>query len=155
MGIIMLNKLKKISWRLFFADLFARIIFSFATGMVIEINFAGMTVWMSIKSRCTNLPIVMIFARPYGIYRDWAVGIVGVKKKQFILYGLTNMLTYATFYIPQYALVLWLYGATWAQIKIASAMVAVLSPVLGWGYGIWLDFVRVKIFGIKPQVKKE
>jgi hypothetical protein len=155
MGIIMLSKLKKINWRLFFADLFARIIFSFATGMVIEIRFAGMTVWMSIKSRCTNLPVVMIFARPYGIYRDWAAGIVGVKKEQIIPYGLINTVTYATFYVPQYALVLWLYGATWAQIKTASILVAVSSPLLGWVYGIWLDFVRARIFGVKPQAKKK
>ena len=144
------------SRRLFWADLFARVTFSLASGMFIEIVLSGMTLKQSLLSRATNLPLVMLMARPYGIYRDWALKKFGATKTETpIRWGAINMVTYATFFVPQYAFVLWVEGATPLQIAKASGSVALFSLVLGILYGYWLDLCRFKIFRIDPERIKD
>jgi len=144
--------LKGINWRQLAADLFARVTFSVSTGMVIEILIAGMTVQQSLLSRATNLPLVMLMARPYGIYRDWAVKKCNAPKAERLArWALVNTVTYTTFFVPQYALVLWLEGSTRMQILKASGTVALFSVLLGVVFGLWLDLIRHRLFRIKKS----
>lgn len=125
--------------------------------MVIEILIAGMTVMQSLYSRGVNTPIVMLTARPYGMFRDWMLKKTNVHvdekgkpvKGQKVRYILTNQLAYAVFFCPQYALVLWLEGATWPQIWKAAGTVALTSPILGALFGYWMDFMRARIFNVR------
>lgn len=142
--------------KLFLCDLLARVTFSFPTGMVIEVLLSGMTIQQSLISRVTNMPIVMLMARPYAIYRDWALKKFGATRKETpIRWGAINMVTYATFYVPQYMIVLWAEGATIPQILKASGSVALLSLGLGILYGHWLDLWRFKIFHFEPEQIKD
>jgi len=142
---------------MFFADLFARVTFSFTTGMMIEIGLSGMSLQQSLLSRVTNLPLVMLMARPYGIYRDWVLKKCNAadKKEKPYRWGLLNMTTYATFFVPQYALVLWLEGATTPQIIKAAGSVALFSLLLGVVFGYWLDWCRHGLFRIEREEKKD
>lgn len=149
----------KTQWRLLGADLFSRVTFSVSSGMMIEIFIAGMAVMQSVYSRAVNTPIVMLTARPYGIFRDWVLRKANIQvdakgkplKGHKVRYILTNQLAYAAFFCPQYALVLWLEGATWPQIWKAAGTVAVTSPILGALFGYWMDFVRARIFKVHLQ----
>ncbi len=146
-------KVKAVRIRNLLADLFARIIFSFVTGMVIEMVISGMSLHQSLLSRVTNLPLVMLMARPYGIYRDWTLrkGQASVRKERPYRWVILNMFTYATFFVPQYALVLWLEGAAQMQILKASGSVALFSVLLGAAYGYWLDWCRHGLFRIRRE----
>ncbi|MFO0780277.1 MAG: L-alanine exporter AlaE [Candidatus Gracilibacteria bacterium] len=141
--------------RYFFADLSARITFSFPTGMVIEMLVSGMTLQQSLLSRVTNLPVVMLMARPYGIYRDWVLTRLYAtdRTKHLVLWVLLNMVTYATFHIPQYAIILLLEGVAPLQIAKASATIALMSPVLGAAFGYWLELFRHGLFRIQREEK--
>lgn len=150
---------KKKSWRLFWADLFSRVTFSIASGLVIELFVANMTFVQMVISRAIAQPIVAMTARPYGIYRDWALRKMNVhldekgkplsgKKGTYII---TNMVTYATFFCPQYALKLWIIGATTPQILKATIFVAITSPILGPINGRWMDLMRIRVFKVPPD----
>lgn len=146
---------KRKGWQLLAADILARVTFSVSSGMVIEIFIAQMTVMQSLYSRAVNTPIVMLTARPYGMFRDWMLRKLKVRKDQRMKYILANQVAYALFFCPQYALVLWLEGATWPQIWKAAGTVALTSPILGAIFGYWLDFVRQKLFGVQPPLEEE
>ena len=141
--------------RMFFADLIARITFSFTTGMVIEL-LSGMSLKQMLLSRATNMPLVMLMARPYGIYRDWTLKKFGAmdRKVKPWRWGIINMVCYATFFVPQYAAVLWFEKATPDQIIKASGSVALLSLLLGVVFGYWLDWFRHKLFRIEKPAEK-
>ncbi len=150
-------------WRLLFADLLARVTFSVSTGMVIEIGIAGMTLMQSIYARLSMLPVVMLMARPYGIFRDWVLRKANVKvdkkgrpaKGSRLRYFIVNPIAYAFFFCPQYGFILWIEGATWPQVWKAVGSIAIGSPLLGALFGLWMDFVRVRIFRIPPQLDQQ
>ena len=56
------------------ADTFALITFGLVVGMAVEILVAGLTIDQSLQSRLLSVPVNMIIARPYGVYRDWMMG---------------------------------------------------------------------------------
>ena len=149
------RKVTNISWRHFIADTIARVTFSVATGMVIELS-AGMTVTESLVSRAVAQPTTAITARPYGWLRDKALGYCGITKKQWFWWGVINIITYACFYCPQYAAIRYfIIGVGARETWIATGILAASSLLLGILFGLWLDLVR-KIFGIKkPDPKNE
>ena len=51
------------------ADTFALISFGLVIGMLVEILVAGLTIEQSLQSRLMSIPVNMLIARPYGIYR--------------------------------------------------------------------------------------
>ncbi|MCC7197376.1 L-alanine exporter AlaE [Candidatus Peregrinibacteria bacterium] len=141
-----------IVWRRVFADMFARVTFSVATGMLIEMGIAGMSLQQSLFSRASNLPLVILLARPYGAFRDWVVQKCNApKSERLVRWALVNTVTYTVFFVPQYACVLWLEGATGDQILKASGSIAVFSVLLGAMYGEWLDVCRHRLFGIQKK----
>ena len=152
----LIASIKAVRLRYLFADLFARITFSFSTGMVIEILIAGMSLQQSLLSRVTNLPLVMLLARPYGIYRDWILKRYDCSDRKVhpYLWVVLNMITYITFFCPQYALVLFLEGVTPIQIAKASGTLALASVLLGAMNGYWLDWCRHGLFRISREEKK-
>lgn len=100
----------------------------------------------------------MLTARPYGIFRDWVLKKTNVRKEQVAKYIFANQVAYALFFCPQYALVLWLEGATWPQIWKAAGFVALTSPILGTLFGYWMDFIRTRIFKVRStheEIHKE
>jgi len=151
--------------RKFLADTIARITFSFTTGMVIEMSFAGMSLMKSLISRLIAQPTTAATARIYSRFRDWGLRKVGIEKKHFknkwlnrIIFGfkyfLSNTLTYVVFYCTQYGLIRYfVVGATYEETKIATITLGASSVLLGLMYGLWLDLVR-KIFKVPKQNPK-
>ncbi len=151
--------------RKFLADTIARITFSFATGMVIEMGFAGMSLMKSLISRLIAQPTTAATARIYGRFRDWGLRKIDIEKKHFknkwlnrVIFGLkyfiSNTFTYVVFYCTQYALIRYfVVGATYEETKIATITLGASSVLLGILYGLWLDLIR-KIFRV-PKATAE
>lgn len=126
------------------ADVFAMVTFSYATGMMIEVFHAGLTVEQSITSRNASIPLNIITARMFGVYRNFLMKMFKVKHKLFTL--IVDLIAFISFQIPIYIIVLTFTGATFEQIVRAVYGVVFLFLILGPPYGKYLDFSRKMAF---------
>ncbi|KEA54077.1 MULTISPECIES: L-alanine exporter AlaE [Mangrovibacter] len=124
------------------ADTFAMVVYCSVVGMMIEIFISGMDFRQSLSSRLVAIPVNMVIAWPYGLYRDKIMGYArragGGKKVK----NLADMFAYVTFQSPVYAAILFTVGADWHQIVAAVSSNMVVSMMMGAAYGYFLDFCR-------------
>lgn len=124
------------------ADTFALVTFAFAVGMFVEVILSGLTLQQSLQSRLCAIPLNVIAARPYGLYRDWLFDAAGTEYRGRLARILADILAFSTFMLPQYAAVLWWVGAGLSQILIACGTVAAISIAIGRPYGLYMVFCR-------------
>lgn len=135
-----------------FADIFALVSFAFVVGMFVEVVISGMTMFQSLQSRSMAIPLNMLVARPYGVFRDWMFSGLGVHKSRWLSKTAVDMLALTVFMVPQYVTVLLIVGAETAQIVSASISLVLMTMIIGRPYGFYLDFCR-KWFGfVKPSL---
>ena len=136
--------------RRYLADTCALLVFATFAGMFTEIVIAGLTVTQSLYVRLAAVPVILITARPYGVYRDWIWrawrGDEGATRRL-----LMDTAALVSFQLPLYWMILALVGATLAQIAAASVTTIVILAVPGRPYGVLLDAVR-RLFGVTPRV---
>ena len=124
------------------ADTFAMVIFSFITGMMIEVFVSGMTFEQSLASRTLSIPVNIALAWPYGVVRDMMIR-QGMKLSSAgWMKGLSDMLAYVMFQSPVYACILLVVGADFDQIITAVTSNAFVSGALGVVYGQFLEMCR-------------
>ncbi|MBC7006563.1 L-alanine exporter AlaE [Photobacterium sp. BZF1] len=124
------------------ADTFAMVIFSFITGMMIEVFISGMTFEQSLASRTLSIPVNIAIAWPYGVFRDMMIR-QGMKLSATgWMKGISDMLAYVLFQSPVYACILLVVGADFDQIITAVTSNAFVSGALGVVYGQFLEMCR-------------
>jgi hypothetical protein len=129
----------------FVADTLALVLFFTLLGALNEHFVAGMT-WEEVaRSRSIGAPLMVLTARPYGVWRDWLMARLAPPLPRLGADALALLL----FQVPIYAAILWLGGASGFGILKGAAGFAVLMLVVGRPYGVWLDFVRAR-FGLGP-----
>ncbi|WP_226579906.1 L-alanine exporter AlaE [Acuticoccus sediminis] len=129
--------------RTFIADTLALVTFFTVLGALNEHYIAGMT-WSEVaRSRTIGAPLMVLTARPYGIWRDWLIGRIAPPLPRVAADALALLI----FQVPIYAAILWVSGASVAGVAQGSASFAVLMLIVGRPYGLWLDFVRAR-FGL-------
>ena len=133
--------------RAFVADTVALLCFFTLTGVLNERFVAGMD-WPEVaRARAIGAPLMVLTARPYGIWRDWLLGrFAGATRTSRLAW---DSLALMVFQVPLYGLILWAGGATGRQILIGCLGAAVIMLASGRPYGLWLDFVRSH-FGLPP-----
>ncbi|UXI02179.1 L-alanine exporter AlaE [Photobacterium sp. TY1-4] len=124
------------------ADTFAMVVFSFFTGMMIEIFISGMTFEQSLASRTLSIPVNIAIAWPYGVFRDYILRSGYRLSPSSWMKGLSDMVAYVLFQSPVYAGILWVVGADVDQIVTAVTSNAFVSGLLGVVYGVFLDICR-------------
>ncbi|KAA9003294.1 L-alanine exporter AlaE [Affinibrenneria salicis] len=125
------------------ADTFALVIYCFITGMIIEMVLSGMTFQQSLSSRLLSIPVNIVIAWPYGLYRDRVLALVTRRRPSHSwLRNLADLLAYVSFQSPVYAAILWVIGAGGAQIVTAVSSNAVISMAMGVLYGYFLEYCR-------------
>ncbi len=124
------------------ADTFAMVVWCFFTGMLIEIFISGMAFEQSLSSRLVSIPVNIIIAWPYGLWRDAAIRLS--RRFTAARWGktLADVLAYVSFQSPVYAAILWSVGAQPAQILAAVSSNIMVSMLMGAAYGIFLDYCR-------------
>lgn len=139
--------------RRYFADTFAMVIFSTACGAFVEIVIARLTFEQSMRVRLAAIPVMLLGARPYGIYRDWLFRCFGGtsvgQRKALIIDTIANV----TFQIPLYIGLLALNGASLHQILTAVSSIVVIVTLSGRPYGLFLVFCRI-LFGVSTGEKR-
>ncbi len=124
------------------ADTAALVTFALAVGMFVEVVISGLTVIQSAQSRLMSIPLNMIAARPYGIYRDWLFARFGAERRRPVFKTLIDILAFSSFMLPQYALVLLIVGADVLQTASACLTLILLSAFIGRPYGLYLELCR-------------
>ena len=136
------------------ADTFAMVVYCFVVGMLIEIFISGMSFEQSLSSRLVSIPVNILIAWPYGIYRDAFMHFARRITPRSWGKTLADVLAYITFQSPVYAAILWSVGADMTQIIAAVSSNIVVSMLMGAAYGYFLDYCR-RLFRVTGYTRAE
>lgn len=108
-----------------------------------ELLIAGMDVDEFVKTRLASMVINTITGRPYGVWRDWFLDRLKIKKEShiFIKY-IGDTLAFMGFQLPLYWLSMTIAGAELDEMIKASIPLTVISGLTGRPYGFCLDKFR-------------
>ena len=136
------------------ADTFAMVVYCSVVNMLIEVFLSGMTFEQSLSSRLVAIPINILIAWPYGMYRDLFMKASRNVSPAGWAKNLADVLAYVTFQSPVYVAILLTVGADWHQITAAVSSNIVVSMMMGVVYGYFLDYCR-RLFKVSryQQVK--
>jgi hypothetical protein len=126
--------------RIFLADIFASVLFFTLAAMATELFIAGLTVAQSIDARIVAVPLMVLLARPFGIYRDWIFGTFQIDAGISTLVADTG--AFVSFQLPIYAATLFYVGATFHQIILACGATVIIMVAVARPFGMFLDFIR-------------
>lgn len=124
------------------ADTFAMVVYCSVVNMLIEILLSGMTFEQSLSSRLVAIPVNIMIAWPYGLYRDAFMRVARRHASAGWVKNMADVLAYVTFQSPVYVAILLVVGADWHQIAAAVSSNIVVSMVMGAAYGYFLDYCR-------------
>lgn len=133
--------------RRFLADTFALVVFSTVAGMFVELVIADMTLTQSVHARVTAIPVMLVTARPYGVFRDWVFKLSRANTGGQVRRALADIGTFVAFQLPVYATILLLVGASLRQVAAACATATIILAISGRPYGIFLEMCR-RLFGV-------
>lgn len=124
------------------ADTFAMVVYCSVVNMLIEIFLSGMSFEQSLSSRLVAIPVNIVIAWPYGLYRDAVMRLARRLSPAGWVKNLADVLAYVTFQSPVYVAILLVVGADWHQIAAAVSSNIVISMLMGAVYGYFLDYCR-------------
>ncbi|QPO48724.1 L-alanine exporter AlaE [Enterobacter hormaechei] len=131
------------------ADTFAMVVYCSVVNMLIEIFLSGMSFEQSLSSRLVAIPVNIMIAWPYGLYRDGVMRLARRISPAGWVKNLADVLAYVTFQSPVYVVILLTVGADWHQIAAAVSSNIVVSMLMGAVYGYFLDYCR-RLFKVSP-----
>ena len=137
--------------RSFVADTLALVVFFTIVSGLNERFIASMS-WSEVAlSRSIGAPLMVLTARPYGMWRDWFLAVTRPDTSAKTL--LMDAIALLAFQVPIYVLIIVMSGARGMGIVTGALGFAALMLVLGRPYGLWLDFVRTR-FGLTGAGQK-
>lgn len=136
-----------LAMRSFLADTVALVVFFTLTGTLNERYVAGMD-WSEVAvARAIGFPLMVLTARPYGIWRDWMLARLPGP------HLFRDTVALLVFQMPIYAGIVLLGGADVGELLRALAGVSVVLLLSGRPYGLWLGWVRRR-FGLGGHALK-
>ena len=124
------------------ADTFALISFALVVGMSIEVFIAGLSLAQSMQSRLLSIPVNILIARPYGLFRDWVMVYGKAEQGGLFRSAALDSLAYIGFQMPIYALLVVSTGASMEQVMTACLGQAGAFVIMGRPYGLYLQLCR-------------
>lgn len=88
------------------ADTFAMVVYCSVVNMLIEIFLSGMSFEQSLYSRLVAIPVNILIAWPYGMYRDLFMRAARKATQAGWAKNLADVLAYVTFQSPVYVIIL-------------------------------------------------
>ncbi|WP_224814130.1 L-alanine exporter AlaE [Hasllibacter sp. MH4015] len=123
------------------ADTVALVSFFTVTGILNERFIVGMDWGEVATSRLIGAPLMVLTARPYGVWRDLVLG--RFSNGTPLSDTIWDTLALLSFQVPIYVAIIFAGGAWGAELLAGAAGAAVIMLVLGRPYGLWLGQVRV------------
>ncbi len=124
------------------ADTFAMVVYCSVVNMCIEVFLSGMSFEQSFYSRLVAIPVNILIAWPYGMYRDLFMRAARKVSPSGWIKNLADILAYVTFQSPVYVAILLVVGADWHQIMAAGSSNIIFLMVMGGVYGYFLAYCR-------------
>lgn len=124
------------------ADTFALTTFGLAVGMSVELFVAGLSIEQSLHSRLLSIPVNLLIARPYGIYRDWIMAQGRKLARGSVVDAVMDIVAYLTFQMPVYAVLVGTSGASLEQVITACTGQLGALVLMGRPYGIYMQMCR-------------
>lgn len=137
--------------RSFAADTLALVIFFTIASGLNERFIAGMTWDQVATSRLIGAPLMVLTARPYGLWREFVFAKAKPETGPMTL--VVDSLALLVFQVPIYVAIIAAGGAEGSGLLWGTVGFAALMFLLGRPYGIWLDFVR-RSFGLGTPGQK-
>lgn len=128
-----------------FVDTFATVVFFTTLAALTELFVAGMEPAEVLRTRLTMIPLMLLTGRPYGIWRDWVFR--STKPTLAWSKAIVDGVSFLSFQLPIYALVLVVIGADLDEILVLLASTAALMLVVSRPFGMFLELMR-KIFRV-------
>ena len=136
--------------REFVADTTALVIFFTVAGVINERFVIGMDWAEVLRARLIGAPLMVLTARPYGLWRSWVIDRVGGSGLRLLAADTGALLL---FQVPIYVAIIWMGGARGDELATGALGAAVYMLCLGRPYGLFLDRVRAA-FGLPPGGQK-
>jgi hypothetical protein len=127
------------------------LVFSTLAALFTEIVIAGLSLSQSAHARVIAVPVIIVTARPYGVYRDWVLMLFRADGAgQRLRRLMADTAAFLSFQLPIYWMILALAGVDPRQIAVSSAGATVAICISGRPYGVLLDLFR-RLFGVPYQ----
>ena len=137
--------------RSFIADTLALVSFFTVTSGLNERFVAGMEWSEVLSSRAIGAVLMVLTARPYGLWRNWLLGWIAPQTRWTEL--LADGFALLLFQVPIYLAIIAVAGAKGSALICGALGFAGLMLVLGRPYGLWLEWVR-RQFGLSGPGQK-
>ncbi len=124
----------------YFIDTAATVTFFTFVAALSELLIAGMEPRQVLIARLIMIPVMMVTARPYGLWRDWVFSKTRPQRRIWKI--ACDIMAFITFQVPVYVATLALAGATASEIVAAVSASIVFMILLSRPFGIYLDAVR-------------
>ena len=143
MGNERFKKLKGSRTYRFMVDAFAMNAFSIAICTPNELLIAGMDFEEYIRTRLTALVLNTLTGRPYGVWRDWLIRKVKIRKESPLgMKYVGDTVAFIGFQLPLYWLSMTVGRAELTEMISASMTLTIIAGLTGRPYGVWLDKFR-------------
>ena len=129
----------------FVADTAALLSFFTVTSGLNERFIAGMDWNEVLTSRSIGAFLMVLTARPYGLWRNWFMARFSASSRVGVV--VSDALALLLFQVPIYVGIILAGGARGSSVMWGATGFALLMIVLGRPYGLWLEFVRRR-FGL-------
>jgi hypothetical protein len=124
----------------FLVDTITSILFFTVIVTVVELLVVGLEPKQVLMTRLFMLPVIALTGRPYGLWRDWVFA--RLRPSRWLTKAFVDVGTFVSFQLPVYVAALAFAGATAAEILIASGTAILGMSILGYPFGLVLEFVR-------------
>ncbi len=124
------------------ANMVAMVVFCTVVNFIIEVLFSGLSVNQSVTARLAAIPINVLIAVPYGIYRDYLLKLALRFNRSVSAMLVVDVFAYASFLSPVYVCILICDEVPSDKILIATGFNILFSFLCGGLYGRFLEFVR-------------
>jgi len=124
----------------YFVDTTATVVFFTIVAAASELFVAGMDPKQVLTARLIMIPVMMITARPYGLWRDWFFS--KFRPQRWMASVACDIGAFLTFQVPVYVFTLVVAGANASEIGAAVSAAVVSMVLLSRPFGVYLEVLR-------------
>ena len=124
----------------YFVDTVATVVFFTVIAALSELVIAGMDPIQVLTARMIMIPVMMVTARPFGLWRDWFF--LKLQPRRRMTKFFCDIIAFITFQVPVYVATLLVAGASIAEISAAVSSSIVFMILLSRPFGIYLEALR-------------
>lgn len=124
----------------FLVDTVATVAFFTVLATFSELVIVGMEPSQVLFARTVMVPVMVLTARPYGLWRDMILRRAPTRRP--IGRVVVDTVAFLTFQVPVYVVTLIFAGATMNEIALATASATAFMLVVGRPFGVFLDAIR-------------